>query len=130
MPFSRPRRDWFDLAPEPRLVHVETSRARSRAVLRRNQPRMLGAIANAPVAAKRGLPAVRTLIPRAASGAENAACAVACRAVNRVALVSNGAVLKRVAIRGGRYAAASCGGVAVADVVAERHMFFLSLRNR
>jgi hypothetical protein len=82
---------------------------------------MFGAIANTPVAAKRGLPAVRTLISCAASGADNAACTTAFRAVDRVALVSDGAVLKRVAIRSGGYAAAGCGGVAVADVVAEGH---------
>ena len=101
---------------------MPASRAWPRAVLRRNQPRMFSAIADTPVAAKRGLPAVRTLISRAASGADNAACAVAFRAVDRVALVSDCAVLKRVAIIGGGYAAAGCGGVAVADIVAEAHV--------
>jgi len=83
---------------------------------------MPGAIAYAPVAAKRGLPAVRTLISRAISGAHDATCAIACRAVDRVAFVSDGAVLQHVAFRSGRYAAAGCGGVAVADVVAQGHV--------
>lgn len=82
---------------------------------------MLDTIAYAPIAAKRRLPAVRTLISGTTSGANNPARGIAFRAVDRVALVSDGAVPEHVTFRSRGYAAASCGGVAMADVVAEGH---------